>query len=103
MASLWRINPHTNQSGLFLRAIGNHLDKLISNYDNILLIGYFNCAPHDNIISDFCNIYNLKYIIKEPTCFKSTTNPSCIDLILKNKPNAFQNTIVLESGLSDFL
>ena len=43
----------------------------MSNYDNILLIGDFNCEPHENLISDFCNIYNQMNIIKDPTCFKA--------------------------------
>ena len=37
-----------------------------------------------------------------PTCFKSDTNPSAIDLIITNKPKSFQNTIGISTGLSDF-
>ena len=33
------------------------------------------------------------------TCYK---NPSCIDLILTNRSNSFQNTMVVETGISDF-
>ena len=51
---------------------------------------------------EFCSIYDLKSLIKVPTCFKSTENPSCIDLILTNRPHNFQNSAVLETGLSDF-
>ena len=29
-------------------------------------------------------------------------NPSCIDLILSNKPRSFHSTCVIETGLSDF-
>ena len=47
-------------------------------------------------------IYGLKNIVKEPTCFKNDENPSLIDLILTNKPKSFQNTVNVESGLSDF-
>ena len=53
-------------------------------------------------MQDFCDVYNLKCLVKEPTCFKNPENPSCIDLILTNKPRCFQNTMVIESGLSDF-
>ena len=74
-------NPHKSQSDIFFKTIGNHLDRFISIYDNILLIEDFNCEPHEDNITDFCNIYNVRDIIKSPTCFKSTTNPSCIDLI----------------------
>ena len=41
-------------------------------------------------------------LIKEPTCFKSVSNPSCIDLILTNQKFSFKNTSILETGISDF-
>ena len=50
----------------------------------------------------FCDTYNLKSLVKKPTCFKNLDNPSCIDLILTNRIKSFQNTCVLETGLSDF-
>ena len=46
--------------------------------------------------------YKLRNLIKEPTCFKNPENPTCIDLILTNKPLSFKNTYVIETGLSDF-
>lgn len=53
-------------------------------------------------MSDFLHQYNLKSIVKEPTCFKNINNPSCIDLFLTNCPKSFQNTVSLENDLSDF-
>ena len=50
----------------------------------------------------FCNNYNFKNLVKEPTCFKNIEKPTCIDLILTNRPLCFQNTIVFDIGLSDF-
>ena len=41
-------------------------------------------------------------LVKEPTCFKNPENPTCIDLILTNKPLSFKNTYVIETELSDF-
>ena len=38
----------------------------------------------------------------KPTCFKNPDNPSCIDLILTNCSRSFQNSSVIETGLSDF-
>ena len=40
--------------------------------------------------------------MKEPTCYKSIDNPSCIDLFLTNTSLSFQNTTTVETGLSDF-
>ena len=85
-----------------LKEIGNNLDLLSSEYDNYLLIGYFNGEPNEPAISDFCEIYNTKNIIKEKTCFKNPENPTCIDLILTNRPRSFQDSTVIETGLSDF-
>ena len=78
------------------------LDRISSNYENYLLIGDFNAQPSDQVIVDFCQVYNLENIIKDFTCFKNPSNPSCIDLILTNKPKYFLNTYSIETGLSDF-
>ena len=53
-------------------------------------------------MSDFCELFNLKNLVKDPTCYKNPENPSCIDLILTNRLNSFQDTRVFETGLSDF-
>ena len=53
-------------------------------------------------MEQFCASCNLKSLIKEPTCFKSVDNPSCIDLILIDHPKCFQNSGVYETGISDF-
>ena len=45
--------------------------------------------------------HNLKYLVKSLTCYKNPVNPSCIDLILTNKPKSFMNTQIIETGLSD--
>ena len=50
----------------------------------------------------FCENYNLKSLIKQPTCYKNPNKPTCIDLILTNLKRIFQSTYVLETGLSDF-
>ena len=41
-------------------------------------------------------------MINKPTCYKYPDGPSCIDLILTNCPHSFQNSCVIETGLSDF-
>ena len=50
----------------------------------------------------FCDTYDLKCFIKEPTCYKNPANPSCIDLILTNNPKCFESSCVVGTGLSDF-
>ena len=68
--------------------IGNHLDSLSRNL-----------ALYS---SSFCDTFDVTSLIKEPTCYKNSDNPSCIDLILTNKPLSFQNSCVAETGLPDF-
>ena len=53
-------------------------------------------------MNEFCKTYNLKNLVKGPTCFKNPENPSCIDLILTNHPRSFQGSTLIETGLSDF-
>ena len=45
---------------------------------------------------------NAKNTVKEPTCCKSLSNPSCIDLVITNSSSSFQNTKVILTGLSDY-
>ena len=78
------------------------LDNYIGNYDNILLLGGFNSEFSEPCLNDFCDIYNLKNLVKEPTCYKNPDNPSCIDLFLTNRPRTFQCTTTIETGISDF-
>ena len=60
-------NPKYSQISHHLKEIEKNLDVLISKYDNIILIGDFNAEPADTVVSDFCEIYNLKNIIREKT------------------------------------
>ena len=53
-------------------------------------------------INNFCDNYGLKSLIRQPTCYKCPSNPTCIDLIVTNVPQKFQSTCVLETGLADF-
>ena len=51
----------------------------------------------------FCDSYGFKKkLIKDAICYKNPENPSCINLILTNNPNSFQNSGVTEADLSDF-
>ena len=94
--------PNKNLIQSHLLQISNKLDLCSLIYDNFILMGDFNTEPHDTYMEDFCLNYNLSNLIKEPTCFKNTENPSCIDLILTNSPKSFQHSMAIETGLSDF-
>ena len=65
-------------------------------------MGDFNAEVFETSFSSFCELYKVKSIISQSTCYKDPTNPLCIDLFLTNSPNSFQRSTVVETGLSDF-
>ena len=67
-----------------------------------MIIGDFNVEANNSAMSVFSDTYNLKNLIKEPTCYKNPNKPSCIDLMLTNKPRSFKHSCVIKTGLSDF-
>ena len=41
-------------------------------------------------------------MVEKPTSFKNPAKPTCIDLILTNKPGVFRNAKTYKAGLSNF-
>ena len=64
----------------YFRQIGLALDVYSSTYDKFLLAGDFNVNEENDTLDEFLEDYHAKNLVKEPTCFKSAENPSCIDL-----------------------
>ena len=95
-------NPHKEKISYFLRNVGKELDKYLTNYENLLMLGDWNSSVTEKAMTEFCEMYNLENLIREPTCYKSAENPSSIDIMLTNKKLSFQNSMTLETGLSDF-
>ena len=79
-----------------------YIDKFSHEYENILIMGDFNSDPCNKILQEFCNLYDMKNLVTEPTCCKNYNQPTCIDLIFTNRIKHFQNTATLETGISDF-
>ena len=95
-------NPNKCFINEYLKELGQQMDNLIRSYDNLLIIGDLNSELSEIGMQDFCSMYNLQNLIKVPTCYKNPLNPSCIDLMLTNRPGFFQHSQVFETGLSDF-
>ena len=95
-------NPNKSNISRHLHTLRKSLDLYSVHYENAILIGDFNVSIDDPHIESFCESYRFKSLIKDPTCFKNPESPSCIDLILTNNPYSFQNSWVIETGLSDF-
>ena len=94
--------PHKDLIRNHLSSIGGKFNELCLKYGNSILIGDFNSEMREEPMQVFCDTYNFKCLVKEPTCYKNMDNPSCIDLILTNKSLSFQHTSTIETGLSDF-
>ena len=95
-------NPHGENAEFFLRSLSVILDSYQKKYDNLILIGDFNLEPSNSKLQDFSINFSLNNLVQINTCFKNVSNPRCIDLILTNKKNHFQNTTTIETGISDF-
>ena len=53
-------------------------------------------------MSKFCDIFSLKNLIKDDTCFSPIVkHPPLIDIILTNRSQSFQNSVAMEIGISD--
>ena len=95
-------NPSKNLIDSQLTLLETCLDHYCQLYDNIILLGDFNSEINEPAMNNFCEMFDLKNLVKENTCFKSQENPTCIDLILTNRCRSFQNTYAIETGLPDF-
>ena len=71
-------------------------------YDNLIVLGDFNAEMTNTYVEEFCSVYNVKNLIKDPSCFKNPEKPTLIDHVLTNHPRCFQHSDVYETDLSDF-
>ena len=95
-------NPNKSNISRHLDTLRKSLDLYSVHYENTILIAGFNVSIDDPHMEFFCESYRFKSFVKDPTCFKNPESPSCIDLILTNNPYSFQNSWLIETGLSDF-
>ena len=104
MFFLHTYKPPNININFLTNALEKMLDKCFTESDHVHVIGDLNInflpSPHN--LSQICDTYDLKQLIKSPTCFKSLNNPSLIDVILTNKPKSVKTTINLSLGISDF-
>ena len=91
--------PSSQCRSYFITELTKLLDKCRNNFENIAAIGDFNMEPTNQVMNTFIADNDFNNIIKLNTYFKTSTG-TCIDLILTNKPKRFQNTGVIETGVS---
>ena len=95
-------HPPSQSDEYFFHQVKKGLDMCSKFYERFMLIGDFNAEDSEPCLSQFFFEMNAKNIVKEPTCYKSLSNPSCIDLVITNSSSSFQNTKAISTGLSDF-
>ena len=78
------------------------IDGFLPKYENFVKNLDFNSQPNNKALKDFLDLFDFTNLVKEPTCYKNPHNPRLIDLIITYRPKMFQNTIKVETGLSDF-
>ena len=77
-------HPPSQDDKFYFNNIGHALDIYTQNYDKIILVGDFNTEVGEVVLKNFTELYDLKILVKENTCFKSAENPSYVDLFLTN-------------------
>ena len=72
-----------------------------SRYENFLIV-VENWRSINVKCQNFCQIDDFKNLTNLTKYYKNPEIPTYINLILTNKPKYFQNSITIETGLSDF-
>ena len=95
--------PNININVLNL-ALETMLNRCLQESSNVVIIGDLNVnfSHKPNQLTNICDTYDLKQIVKGPTCFKSIINPSLLDVILTSCPKSMTLPINLPLGISDF-
>ena len=94
-------NTHVNH---LINALETMLNKCFLESESIHIIGDLNVnfAKSNHQLSQLCDSYDLKQLIKNPTCFKSLENPTLLDVILTTNSKSIRQTINIPLGISDF-
>ena len=81
--------------------------KAVNSYENIIVIGDLNIdvkgsdKDRNNYLSDFVDTFSLYNLITRKACHKNLSGAT-IDIILTYRPNCFQETSTVGTGLTDF-
>ena len=92
--SLFRSYHPPSQSDKYLfNHVKNGLDIYTKFYDKYTLVEDLNAKESEPCNLQFLFEMNAKNIVMEPTCFKSLSNPSCIDLVITNSSSKHEGNI----------
>ena len=77
-------SPYKNMMKYHLCTLSKKLDIYSSRCNSFIILGYLNIETEEQDIKDFCDNYGLNGLKRQPTCYQSPSNLTCIDLILTN-------------------
>ena len=89
MDSIRHLSSPSQTVRYFFEEIGKAIDQYSNRSENFIILGDSIIEEKQEEMKTFMEIYKLKNGIKQPTCFKSD-NPTCINIILTNRPSSFQ-------------
>ena len=75
-------NSNKSMISQHMEVLAKNMDLYSSTYENFVILGDFNAGMEHSTLNDFCIFCNL------PTCWKNPSKPTCIDLILTNRPTS---------------
>ena len=64
-------NPNKNNIQFHLENLTKSLVLNSSNYENLIILGDFNVSINNSYMPGFCDTYDLRSLITEPTCYKT--------------------------------
>ena len=80
------------------------IDKCLIECKTVYVMGDLNvnCITESHALTELFETFDLSNIVKGPTCFKSVTNPSLVDVILTNTPARVLSHVNTDIDVSDF-
>ena len=97
--------PPSLSNDIFQEDLSSTIDKLYDKYDKYVLLGDLNCDMLDSnksqVLKSVCDIFDLKNMIKKPTCNAANSKPSLLDVILTNDSSNIGKVCNFNCGLSD--
>ena len=80
-------SPIKNTIKSHIEMLHKGLPLYSSKYENFIVLGDFHVGIDNSAMTVLCDMYDLKYFIKEPTRYKNPENPPCIVLKRDNERN----------------
>jgi hypothetical protein len=80
------------------------IDKCLVECKTLFVMGDLNvnCEIEGHALTELFETFDLTNVVKGPTCFKSVTNPSLVDVILTNTPARVLSHVNTDIDVSDF-